>query len=234
MRMWRVRDVMTTDVATVGEDTPYHEIVDILTERRVSAVPVVDAFRHVAGVVSEADLLHKVEFAGEERVRHFFETRRQRSARSKAHGEMARDLMSQPAITTMPDMPLAAAARLMDDEKVKRLPVTDDLGQIVGIVSRGDVLRVFRRADADIRRDVAEEVLRRSLWLDPATVEVTVDRGVVTLTGRLDTKTLTQLAVQLTESVAGVVEVVDHLTYDLDDTTVGASRAYRSHFVKPV
>jgi CBS domain-containing protein len=225
---------MTTDVAMVGEETPYHEIVDILIERGVSAVPVVDAFRHVVGVVSEADLLHKVEFAGEERVRHFFESRRVHSARSKSHGEVARDLMSQPAITTTPDTSLAAAARLMDDEHVKRLPVVDDLGQIVGIASRSDLLRVFQRPDEDIRRDIVEEVLRRSLWLDSGMVEVTVDRGMVTLTGQLDTKTMAQLAVRLTEGVAGVVEVVDHLGYDFDDTVVGSSRAYRSHFVKPV
>ncbi len=228
MRNWTVRNVMTHDVVTVREDTPYREIAEILTKHGISAVPVIDEFRHVRGIVSEADLLHKVEFAGEEPVRRFFETRRARDARSKAGGETARDLMSRPAVTTMPGTKLGAAARLMDEEHVKRLPVTDDLGRIVGIVSRGDLLRVFQRPDEDIRRDVAEDVLRRAMWVDPAWVQVTVNAGIVTLVGRLDNRTLTEMAARLTETVAGVVDVVNRLEYEFDDTEL-ATRSYHGH-----
>lgn len=229
MRTWLVRDVMTTDVTAVTEETSYRDIVNALVERRVSAVPVVDAFQHVVGVVSEADLMHKVEFASDNGVRHLFEGRRQRTARTKACGNCARDLMTTPAITVLPDAPLAVAARRMDEQSVKRLPVTDELGRLVGIVTRSDLLRMYRRPDEDIRRDVAEEVLRRSLWLEPGFVHVEVDGGVVRLGGVVDTKSLAEMAVRLTRAVAGVVDVVDELTFEFDDTKVAAARGYRSH-----
>lgn len=229
MRTWYIRDVMTTDVAKVSEDTPYREIVDVLAARRVSAVPVVDSFTRVVGVVSEADLMHRLEFAADERVRRFFANRRRRQAHAKAHGARARDLMTAPAVTATAQTTLAAAARRMDAENVKRLPVTDDLGRLIGIVTRGDLLRVFQRSDAEIRADVVDDVLRRALWVQPGAVGVEVDHGTVRLDGQVETRSLAELAVRLTQSVAGVVDVVDQLGYDFDDTVVAASRAYRSH-----
>jgi CBS domain-containing protein len=229
MKTWYVSDVMTTDVAMVDEDTPYRQIVDVLAARRVSAVPVVDSFSRVIGVVSEADLMQRLEYAGAGRVRRLFESRRRRAARAKAHGKRARDLMTAPAVTTTPQATLAAAARLMDDENVKRLPVTDELGRLVGIVTRGDLLRVFQRPDDQIRSEVTEDVLRRGLWLDPAAVAVKVDHGTVTLDGRVETKSLAGLAVRLTAAVPGVVDVVDRLRYDYDDTALATARADRWH-----
>lgn len=229
MRLWLVSDVMTADVATAREDTPYREIVDILTARRVSALPVVDAFRHVVGVVSEADLMHKVEFSGEAHVRHFFEGRRQRVARGKAGGETARDLMTSPAVTAMPDTPLATAAKRMTEADVKRLPVVDDLGRLVGIVTRGDLLRVYQRPDDEVREDIIDGVLGRALWLDTGRVSVAVSAGVATLTGQVETKSLELLAVQLSRGVPGVVDVVDQLGYDFDDTATLESRRAHSH-----
>ena len=217
MRTWHVDDVMTTDVVTVREDIPYREIVDTLTGRRVSAVPVVDEFRYVVGVVSEADLLHKIELVGAEPERRVFAGRQRREAQAKAHGLLARDLMSTPPVTVLPRATLAGAARLMDQERVKRLPVVDDLGRLCGIVSRGDLLRVYLRPDAEIRRDVVEEVLGRTLWVEPGRVEVTVTGGVVTLQGRTDRLSTAQLATKLTANVPGVVEVVDGLGYEFDD-----------------
>lgn len=216
MRTWQVSDVMTRDVVTVSEDTPYREIVETLAGHRVSALPVVDVRQRVVGVVSEADLLHRVEHP-EGRVRWWLLSGRRRQARAKARATVAKDLMSAPAVTVAPDASLTAAARLMDEERLKRLPVTDQLGRILGIVSRGDVLRVFLRPDDAIARDVREEILHRTLWVDPGTVEVRVHGGVVTLTGRTDRWSTAQLAVSLTRSVPGVIEVVDQLGYELDD-----------------
>jgi len=218
MRTWQVRDVMTTDVATVGEQTPYREIVDVVVGRRISAVPVVDDFQRALGVVSEADLLHKVELIGEPHERRRFESRRRRSARVKADAAVARDLMTSPAVTVSPDTSLVAAAKLMDHEQVKRMPVVDDLGRLVGIVSRGDLLKVHLRPDADIRADVVQEVLRRVLAIEDGVVRVEVDGGVVTLVGQLDRRTAAELAVRLAAQVSGVVAVVDRLGYDYDDT----------------
>src|SRR5262245_29888422 len=113
MKQVAVRDVMTTDVVSVREQTPYQEIVEILATRMVSAVPVVDEAEHVTGIVSEADLLRKIEFSGDETERHLFERRSRRAARAKAHGEVAAELMTAPPVTIAPDASLVTAAKLM-------------------------------------------------------------------------------------------------------------------------
>ncbi|MCX4472888.1 inosine 5'-monophosphate dehydrogenase [Micromonospora sp. MW-13] len=225
MRTWQVRDVMTTDVAAVREGTAYREIVDVLTGRRVTATPVLDDARRVLGVVSEADLLHKVELLGQPHERRVFPGRRHREARVKAGATLAGDLMTAPAVTVAPDASLVEAARLMTDRRVKRLPVVDDLGRLVGIVTRGDLLRVHLRPDADIRRDVVCEVLRRVLAVPDGAVDVTVHDGVVTLTGQLDRRSTVHLALRLTAQVSGVVEVVDALGFAVDDAPLGTLRA---------
>ena len=217
MRTWQVGDVMTTDVATVGESSPYREIVDLMTSRRVSAVPVVDDFRRVLGVISEADLLYKVELIGEPHERRIFEGRRRHEARVKADALVARDLMTAPAVTAYGSTSLVEAAKTMGHEHVKRLPVTDDLGRLVGIVSRGDLLKVHLRPDEDIRLDVVDGVLKRILGSEHGAVDVTVTDGVVTLSGRLDRHSATQIAARMAAQVSGVVRVADGLTYEFDD-----------------
>ncbi|MFU8871559.1 CBS domain-containing protein [Micromonospora sp. SL4-19] len=220
MRTWQVGDVMTMDVATVGEETPYRQIVDVLIRRGISAVPVVDDYRRVLGVVSEADLLHKVERAGRPDERRVFEGRRRRTAREKAGALVARDLMTTPAVTTYPQASLPATARLMDREVIKRLPVLDDLGRLVGIVTRSDLLRVHLRTDAEIREDVVQEVLRRVLAVRDGLVTVQVRDGEVTLDGRLDRRSAVELAGRLAAQVSGVVQVHNAVAYDVDDTTL--------------
>ncbi|MGC5331729.1 CBS domain-containing protein [Micromonospora sp. DT62] len=220
MRTWQVDDVMTREVTTVGEETPYREIVDALVRRGISGVPVVDGSRRVLGVVSESDLLHKVERAGHPDERRVFEGRRRRTAREKAEALLARDLMTAPAVATWPEATISAAARQMDRESVKRLPVLDDLGRLVGIVTRGDLLRVHLRTDAEIREDVVQEVLRRVLAVRDGLVTVRVRGGEVTLDGRLDRRSAVELAGRLAGQVSGVVQVTSTLAYDVDDTTL--------------
>lgn len=220
MRTWQVADVMTRDVATVTEETPYREVVDVLVRQRISGVPVVDSFRRVLGVISEADLLHKVERSGHPDERRVFEGRRRRTAREKAGALVARDLMTAPAVTTHERASLAATARLMDHEAVKRLPVLDDLGRLAGIVTRGDLLRVHLRTDAEIREEVVHEVLRRVLSVRDGLVTVQVRGGEVTMNGRLDRRSAVELAGRLAAQVAGVVAVHNAIGYDVDDTTL--------------
>ncbi|MDQ7910191.1 CBS domain-containing protein [Phytohabitans sp. ZYX-F-186] len=228
MRKWTVADVMTRDVVAVPEDATYRTIVELLADRRISAVPVVDADRRVVGVVSEADLLYKVEFAGAVAHPRIFPSRR-RSRREKGEGTVARELMTRPAVTAGAKTSLAAAARLMTDKGVKRLAVVDEDGVLTGIVARSDLLKVHLRADEELRHDINDEVLLRTLWLEPLVVDVKVDNGLVTLSGHLDRRTMAELAVQLVAAVPGVVAVDDHLTYELDDTELSGSEWYRSH-----
>jgi CBS domain-containing protein len=229
MRTWQVGDVMTTDVATVDEQTPYRAIIDLMMGRHISAVPVVDDFGRVLGVVSQADLLHKVELIGEPHERRLFEGRRRHDARTKADAAVAKELMTTPAVTTFPHTPLVAAAKLMDREHVKRLPVTNDLGRLVGIVTRGDLLRVHLRPDADIRHDLMREVLQRILAVQPGMIQVTVTDGVVRLVGQLDRRTSVEIAGRLAAQVSGVVQVLNELGFDFDDTPLAGLGPWPVH-----
>jgi CBS domain-containing protein len=229
MGLWRVRDVMTTDVVSIGEYAPYRDIVDLLTGCRISGVPVVDYFGHVAGVVSEADLLHRVETDGLPPRRHLFDGRRRRAVRAKATASVAAGLMTTPALTVMPDTPLGVAARLMERAEVKRLPVVDELGRLIGVITRSDALRVYLRGDAEIREDVVREVLERVLSVEPGTVRVSVNGGVVEMVGEVDRRSVADIAVRLARAVPGVIEVVDRLTYDFDDGAMARSADGHAH-----
>ena len=188
----RVGDVMTRPVVTVNLRTPYKRIAALLAEHQISGVPVLVLGRHVAGVVSEADLLsaqeRRLREAHLESASHF-----RRHANVKQHwGLTAGELMTSPAITIHPDAPLPAAARLMSSRHIKRLPVVEAGttfgggvgGKLVGIVSRCDLLSVFLRPDEDIARAV-REMLAQLPQADPGGVTVAVRNGIVTLAGLL-------------------------------------------------
>jgi CBS domain-containing protein len=217
MGRWSVADVMTEHPVSVNEDTPFKELVDVLEAHGVNAVPVVDADGRVLGLVSSADLIPKIEFAGSDGRVGWFKGRRYRTAKEKAHGTAAADVMTAPAVTVEPDVSLVAAARLMETGGLKRLPVVDELGRLVGMLTRSDLLKVFLRPDDDIRREVVDEVLANLVGVEPAQVRVRVDDGVVTLLGQLDRRSLVPMNVRAVEQVDGVVDVVSDLSYRVDD-----------------
>src|SRR5215472_11018160 len=201
----RVRDVMTTSVVTVDRITPYKEIARLLTEHRISGMPVLTMGRHVAGVVSEADLLaaRAPDTGG---WWHWL------TGRKEHRGLVASQLMTAPAITIHPDAALATAAGLMSTHHLRRLPVVDPDGKLLGIVSRRDLLSVFLRPDAEIAHQV-REILTEVLPGGPTGVEVVMHDGVVMLTGAPELASdsdLIQVAVRLTRDVDGVVDVIDN------------------------
>lgn len=218
MKQWKVKDVMTTEVVSVVCGTPYSEVVHTLAERAINAVPVLDVAGRVAGVVSEADLLRKVEFTGDHGD-HIFEWGTRRTNRAKAHAATAKDLMTSPAVTVEPGVSVVEAAKRLESGHIKQLPVVDEAGRLVGIVARRDLLKMYLRPDAELRREIVDGVLRRLLWMDPVTVKVSVAGGIVRLTGEMDRKSTVDLAVGVTRQVPGVVEVIDELTWSYDDTT---------------
>jgi CBS domain-containing protein len=206
-----VSDVMTRSVATVGLQTAFKDVVRTLQARQVSALPVVDGSGRVAGVVSEADLLPKEEFRDRDPDR---PTQLRRLADlAKAGSDTAQDLMTSPAVTTVPGATLAQAARVMARARVKRLPVVDDTGRLQGIVSRADLLKVFLRDDEDIAEQVRREVTAY-LFPGPASdVRVDVHDGIVHLGGRMRDRSLVPVAARLVRAVEGVVDVrfeLDH------------------------
>jgi len=217
MSRWSIADVMTVGVVSVEEGTPFKEIVDLMEAHHVNAVPVVDSCDRVLGVVSSADLVPKIEFSGSGDHAHLFESRKHRAAREKSTGTAAAELMTAPAQTVLPQTSLVEAAKLMETAELKRLPVVNDLGRLVGIVTRSDLLKVYLRSDTDLRREIVDEVLVDIPGLDRELVRVTVDDGVVTLEGEVDRRSVITAAVRHVERVAGVVDVISDLSYRHDD-----------------
>lgn len=150
MRVMTVRDVMTSGVFSVREATPVTNVVRIMDGRRVSALPVVGDGRQVVGVVSEADLLPK-------RIGRPMGLLARAAWRRKAAGRVARDVMTAPAITLTADVTVTEAARRMVRHGIKRLPVVDRYGKLVGIVSRVDLIRAFARSDEELLAEDRED-----------------------------------------------------------------------------
>ncbi|MFE4665756.1 CBS domain-containing protein [Streptomyces sp. NPDC056716] len=199
-----VSDVMTQTVAAVGPRAPFKEIVRLMRDWRVSALPVVEGEGRVVGVVSEADLLPTEELRDDADVGPL--RSRQPVDIAKAGARTAADLMSAPAVTVRAGATIAEAARVMARASVKRLPVVDDSGLLAGVVSRTDLLKVFLRGDDDIAAEVRHEVAA-PLFVTPSPVHVEVQDGVVTLTGRIRDTTLVPVAARLVRAVEGVVDV---------------------------
>ncbi|MEU4659160.1 CBS domain-containing protein [Streptomyces sp. NPDC023723] len=225
MKHDKVGSVMTRDVVRAEYGTPFKEVARLLAERRVSGLPVVDEEEHVLGVLSETDLMmHQartpVPYEPARRFRFAALTPGVRRQAAKARARTAGQLMTAPPVTVHADDTIVEAARLMARRRVERLPVLDEEDRLVGIVTRGDVLRVFLRTDEEIRRDVVEEVLVRALWLAPRSIGVTVTDGIVTLDGHMERKSETEIAVSMTRQLDGVVDVVDELAYRLDDERI--------------
>jgi CBS-domain-containing membrane protein len=205
-----VKDVMTTRVIWVKKDATFREMATALREYRVSAFPVVDDDRKVIGVVSEADMLTKEALDDEPGVISGILHHRDQI---KARGVTAGDLMTAAVIAVRPEDTVEHAAKLMYDRKVKRLPVTDADGRLVGIISRADVLSVFNRTDEAIRAEIIDEVPLGEYSEDPRTLDVTVKDGIVTLTGVPETSETGHEIVRRVRHIQGVVAVRDRLSY---------------------
>ena len=216
-RRWarRVSDVMTTAVVTVDRITPYQDIDRLLTRHRISGVPVLKMGREVVGVVSETDLL-AAEDETRRQARMAGSMGRRWHLRRQQHMRLTADaLMTSPAVTIGADATIPAAARLMNTHHIARLPVIDEKGQLIGIVSRRDLLSVFLRPDADIAHD-ARQVLDELPLADPKEAIAEVRHGVVTLTGLMRPEAdheqdLMPLALRLIWDIDGVVDVVNRL-----------------------
>jgi len=199
----RVKDVMTTRVVAVGKDATFKEIAALLTEYRVSAFPVIDEDGTVIGVVSEADLLCREALVA---------TIGARVAESGS-AVTAAGLMNKPPVVVTPYEPVTSAARLMYNARVKRLPVVGEQGELVGIISRADVLSVYSRPDGEIRREILDNVILNGFFADPDRFEVTVSSGIVTLGGHPETAARGRDIVAESWHVEGVVAVRDRLAY---------------------
>jgi CBS domain-containing protein len=205
---WKVEQVMSAPAQTVALDAGFKEIVRTLEAHHISAVPVVDETGRVQGVVSEADLVLKEERSGDGGSVSRHGRRQTPKALEKAEGQVAWQLMTDAAATVRPETPLPDAARTMRELGVRRLVVTDTDGCVLGIVSRSDLLKVFLRADDEVRRDV-ETVLRDVLWLVEDELSVQTEEGVVTVHGRVPRRSDA-------EGMRNVVHAEDDLGHEPD------------------
>jgi CBS domain-containing protein len=207
---------MTREVISARREMPFKDLVRLLADNDVTAVPVVDDLHRPVGVVSEADLLRKSADQADPSGRLALPDL-DALERSKAEAIRAEELMSAPPVCARPDWTVVEAARLMEAQGVKRLPVVDETDRLLGIVSRGDLLRIFLRRDEAIREEITTDVLRRTLGLTPSDVAVEVRQGRVDLSGTVEFKSMIPVVERLCRSVDGVVSVTHHLTYRTDD-----------------
>jgi CBS domain-containing protein len=202
-----VSQVMTKRVVALREEAGYKEIVAALRHYRVSACPVIDEKNRVLGVVSAADLLHK------QADPELPSGMRQLSKQTKATALTASQLMTAPAIVIDPSAPLTVAAKFMQDNQIKRLPVDTPDGHLAGIISRTDLLSVFERPDADIWDDIIKIMVCEEFTLNVASFDITVRSGVVTLCGLIDRRERALNLLARVRHSEGVVGVRDRLTY---------------------
>ncbi|MEV5986611.1 CBS domain-containing protein [Streptomyces sp. NPDC052051] len=209
MRNRDVADLMTPTAVSVRPGTTFREIARLLDRYGITAVPVVDDEDRPIGVVSEADLLRK--------------------QTSSFVGNTAQDLMTSPAMVAEPEWSVVRAARVMEHRRIKRLPVVDGEGRLIGVISRSDLVQLFLRRDRAIQEEIIEDVIVRTLGLAPSALTVEVNDGRVTLSGSVERKSLVPVTVRLCEGVDGVVDVDARLTYDQDDTADDSAGETAAH-----
>ncbi len=220
----QARDVMTTKVVTVRPDTRVEQIAALLLERRISGVPVVDADGRLVGIVTEGDLMRRPEMGTERHrgwwLRSFGDERERAAEYARAHGSRAEQVMTRNVVTVTEETPLGEIARLLEERRIKRVPVVRD-AKLVGIVSRANLLHglAARPAptlpersmdDRSLREEVARVLDRESLATH-GPLNVTVTNGVVELWGLVESEE-ERLAIRVAaENVPGVVAVKDNL-----------------------
>jgi CBS domain-containing protein len=224
----RVDQLMTIAVKTVAPGTPLKTVAAILVESRISGAPVCDVDGRVLGVVSEADFLLKER--GVERrggLLSWVVTQPDPETAAKAGARTAAEAMSSPAITISPYRSVHEAARLMLEHGINRLPVVKE-DRLVGIVTRADLVRAFDRPDHMIALEIGSDVLERTLWIPAGAVQVSVERGEVTLRGEVEGRSDAALIERLVARVPGVVGVTSELTWRVDDL----SRKYQREIAR--
>lgn len=219
VRAVKVGDVMTTEVVTVPPGESLKEVARLMVERRISGVPVVDGEGRVLGVVSEADLLVKERGVRESRggPLAWLVDPLEVGERLKIEARVAGEAMTSPAVTIEPHRLVASAAERMLEQGVNRLPVVVG-DRLVGIVTRADLVRAFARSDAEIVREIREDVVGEHMLLDEHAVGVEVDDGEVLLSGELGRRSQVDLLPRLAAQVPGVIGVESRLTWREDDT----------------
>jgi CBS-domain-containing membrane protein len=218
-----VADVMRHQAVAVREKARFVEIVSAMRRFHISSLPVIDAQDRVIGLISDHDvLLGDRPGAPQDHRRGLLDRLRRHPAGTPGAGRLATELMSAPAVTVTAATPAREAARAMYRHRIHQLPVVDATnGRLTGIVTRSDLLAVYERPDEDIRREILYDIVEGTLGLPPERFDVTVMGGTVTIHGRLERHSAALRLAEAVAHVGGVITVMDHLTYELDDVARG-------------
>ncbi len=222
----KARDVMTTELRTIGPEATIGEAARLMLEYRVSALPVL-ADDKLIGLISEGDLVRRVEIGTARAPSRWHALLSSETALAaayiKCHARRVADVMTPSPVSVGEDAPLIEIADLMERHHVKRVTVTR-VETLVGIVSRADLLRALLRhgdaqpaavaTDQEIQEKVLAE-LNRQPWGFIGAASVAVEDGIVHLWGEALTETERQAARVAAETVPGVRGVVDHLTQEV-------------------
>lgn len=220
----QAKHIMTKDVATVSSGASVREVARLMTERHVSAVPVVDAKGQLEGIVSEGDLMFRVE-TGTERPRSwwlslFSSADGLATDFVKAHARSVADVMTRNVVTVDEAAPIADVARILEERHIKRVPVLS-AGRLAGIISRADLVRALASAtdpigpmpspDDETLREQVDTALRTAGWTGTFPIGVSVSEGVVHLWGFADSEARRTAIRVLVEEIPGVRKVENHL-----------------------
>jgi len=218
----RVSELMTEKVLTIGPEAPIKDVAKVLITSGISGLPVCDIEGRVLGVISEGDILYKEHDPAEGHLGGplgwIVDGTLNSAAVNKAKALTAKKAMTAPAVTIAPWESVSEAARIMCQRHVNRLPVVKD-GLLVGIITRADLVRAFTRTDAELERELTEDVVERTMWIDTGNVEVSVKDGVATLSGRLEQRSDVELLHRLVARVPGVLATESTVAWNVDDTT---------------
>jgi CBS domain-containing protein len=222
----KVRDLMQNDVLTTTVEASLKDVARTLVENRISGMPVCDADGRVVGVVSEGDILFKERGLPEQRSAPlgWLLDGGSRTDLKKATARTVGDAMTAPPVTIRPSSSATAAARLMIEQSVNRLPVVTQDDRLLGIVTRADLVRAFTRQDAEIATEIQKDIVERVLWAEPSAIAILVREGEVEVAGELETSTDVEIFEQLVAKVPGVVSVHSRVTHRLPNGNGERSR----------
>jgi CBS domain-containing protein len=214
---------MVRDVVTVRPDTDVAEAIKLMAQHDVSALPVLDAAGNLAGMLSEADLIHRVEIGTEKRRPWWVEAVTGASTLAtefaKSHGKKVGEVMTTGVISVAEETSLSEVATVLERNGIKRVPIVKD-GRLVGIVSRSNLIQALAsvvgrmdqhdESDRQIRLDLLAR-LQEQKWTDFGSRNVTVSNRVVHLWGLIDSEAERKALLALAESVPGVSRVSDEM-----------------------
>jgi CBS domain-containing protein len=224
----KAADIMTRNVVTIDPDSSVADAARRMLEHRISGMPVVDGAGHVVGLISEGDLLRRAETDTATRrgagtswwLRLLAGPSAEAQDYLKTHGRAVRDVMSQPIVGIDENATLDEVVRVLESRRIKRVPVLRNGRQLVGIVSRANLLQALASgAAASVGETTPDDralqerilsALKDEPWVPRAGTTVVVKDGVVHLWGSVSSEEQQRALRAAAESVRGVKAVEDH------------------------